>query len=714
MEAYPPNIIDEAVGKVSEVSAYLQIPPWETYSAALSQFSTDAWAWAQSSYHLAVLTLTPVLILGTVLVRVLCSIFMAICGRTLQHAYVQAVWFVQFQRSLSPAAIGAEVAALAAVVGLYLLRRHIRKRRYIPRLRRWMRRHVVRRYQKAVRAVGRTSVLLALALPHLLYAVGVTAAHYAAPAVTRYLALHTPAIDVLTTWMPLVRTILLLHRWTMKKKRLDDAESNKEKEKEDDVATSTRTRTENGHETAAATGGSSTAKKRGTRKRAADRYLEATTNRSTKKTKKQDDAEEAALREEGMELLKYWVVYALLCAVFRALALLPVVGGLVTAAPPAAATAASQSRWRSPPKPPGRIGRMVSALRPTERLLKEVQLLFFGWLLCLPTSLTGAAVDGTTAAATGADARDELMSPLKVRVSEWEASIGSGDRNRPLNIVYRCFAPIVVSVAEFSVQLTQEGRNQGREGGTNNDDDGSDARNANATASDRTTSSSIVASLLGRAIAFVSSVLQVTVFMKMISPATSDWILMAMADGAALLPAAITLLMPGYFTEFGVLYVSNVVPSANSTVTRDNDDGKSMVRYLKYWVIHALLSSLLASLRPILAWVPLSTHATWILWAYIQLEPITRRLHAFLERELTLFGLLHSFPDANGAAADTSQGIDQTMTVKLFRRASSLLPKTPSRSDETSGEEEEETTAAAASTTAPDDSELVDLHAKVD
>ena len=713
MEAYPPNIIDEAVGKVSEVSAYLQIPPWETYSAALSQFSTDAWAWAQSSYHLTVLTLTPVLILGTVLVRVLYSVFMAVGGRTLQHAYVQAAWFVQVQRSLSPAAIGVEVAAAAAVVGLYLLRRHIRRRRYVPRLRRWMRRHVVRRYQNAVRAVGRTSVLLALALPHLLYAVGVTAVHFAAPAVTRYLALHTPAIGVLTTWMPLVRTILLLHRWTMKKKRLDDAESNKEKEKEDDVATSTRT--ENGHETAASVGGSSSAKKRGTRKRVADRYLEATTNRSTKKTKKQDDEEEAALREEGMELLKYWVVYALLCAVFRALALLPVVGGLVTAAPPAAATAASQSRWRSPPKPPGRIGRMVSALRPTERLLKEVQLLFFGWLLCLPTSLTGAAVDGTAATA-GADVKDELMSPLKVRVSEWEASIGSGDRNRPLNIVYRCFAPIVVSVAEFSVQLTQEGRNQGREGGTSNDDDGSDARNANAnaTASDRTTSSSIVASLLGRAIAFVRSVLQVTVFMKMISPATSDWILMAMADGAALLPAAITLLMPGYFTEFGVLYVSNVVPSANSTVARDNDDGRSMVRYLKYWVIHTLLSSLLASLRPILAWVPLSTHATWILWAYVQLEPITRRLHAFLERELTLFGLLHSSPDANAAAADTSQGIDESMTVKLFRRASSMLPKTPStsRPDETSGEEEE-TTAAAASTTAPDaDSELV--HAKID
>jgi len=710
MEAYHPPLIDEAVGKVSAVATYLQIPSAEIYYAALSQYSTDAWAWAKSSYHLTVLTLTPVIILCTLLFRVLGSVFMAIGGRTIQQFGRHAVWFVQVQRSLSAAEIAVELLVVATVVGVYLLRRYIRKRRYVERIRRWMRRHVVTRYQNAVRAVSKTSVLLALALPHLLYAVGVTAIHYAAPSVTKYLALHTPAIGVLTLWMPLVRTVLFLHRWTMKK-RLDDAES----KKKDDGGTA-GTETEN--EAAAAGSGAKTraARKKMTRSttsRAADRYLEATMSKSTKKTKL--DEEEAALREEGMELLKYWVVYALLCAVFRALALLPVVGGLVTAASPAA-TATSQSRWKPPPQP-GRIGRMVSALRPTERLLKEVQLLFFGWLLCLPTSLTGAAV------VDGVDARDERKTPLKHRVSEWEASIGSGDRNRPLNIVYRCFAPIVVSVADFSVQLTQEGRNQGGDwGNAGGGDDGSGGSNANATASTRT-ASSIVARLLGKAIGFARSVLQVTVFMKMISPATSDWILTAMADGAALLPAAITLLMPGYFTEFGVLYVSNVVPSANSTVARDKDDGGSMVRYLKYWVIHTLLSSLLGSLRPILAWVPLSTHVTWILWAYVQLEPITRRLHAFLERELTLFGLLHSFPDASGADGDANQGIDQTMTVKLFRKASSMLPNTSSKPTPTVGGEGEEKSddeaasgeeeaAAAASTTAPADSELV--RAKID
>ena len=416
---------------------------------------------------------------------------------------------------------------------------------------------------------------------------------------------------------------------------------------------------------------------------------------NNKRRTKQED-EDAALREEGMELLKYWVVYALLCAVFRALSLLPVVGTLITAASPTASSA-SQYRWKAPPQP-GRIGKMISALRPTERLLKEVQLLFYVWLLCLPTSLTGAAVDG--------DVRDELMTPLKHRVSEWEASIGSGDRNRPLNIVYRCFAPIVVSVADFSVQLAREGRNVGGGVGSGIDAGGENAANVGA----RTrTASSILASLLGKAIGFVRSMLQVTVFMKMISPATSDWILMTISDGAALLPAAITLLMPGYFTEFGVLYVSNVVPSANSTVARDNDDGGSMMRCLKYWIIHTLLSSLVASLRPLLAWIPLSTHAIWILWAYVQLEPVTTRLHAFLERELILFGLLHSFPVAGSGNGEDKEGIDQTMTVKLFRKASSILPKTPAKSADVGEAEEKknEDEAAIAEQAATADRELV-------
>jgi hypothetical protein len=221
--------------------------------------------------------------------------------------------------------------------------------------------------------------------------------------------------------------------------------------------------------------------------------------------------------------------------------------------------------------------------------------------------------------------------------------------------LYKRFASIAVSVADFSVQLTQEGPSQ--------------------SGKQSSTALNMLARLMTKAIGFIRSVLEVTVFMRMISPSTRDWIVSAIVDGAALLPAAITLAMPGYFTQFGVLYVSNVVPAANSSIARDAEDGASMARYLRYWVIHTLLSCLLESFRPVLAWVPLSTHATWILWAYIQLEPVTAKLFAVFEWELTAFGLLHAQKDTKDGETATGHDIDKTVTIHFLRKASSMLPK---------------------------------------
>ena len=98
----------------------------------------------------------------------------------------------------------------------------------------------------------------------------------------------------------------------------------------------------------------------------------------------------------------------------------------------------------------------------------------------------------------------------------------------------------------------------------------------------------------------IRSFLDVAVFMKVISTPTRDWISTAIADGAALIPAAITLFMPGYFTEFGVIFVSNVLPAANSALTHDTKCVSLVGRYLRYWVIHAMLSSATSSLQPFL------------------------------------------------------------------------------------------------------------------
>ena len=79
-----------------------------------------------------------------------------------------------------------------------------------------------------------------------------------------------------------------------------------------------------------------------------------------------------------------------------------------------------------------------------------------------------------------------------------------------------------------------------------------------------------------------------------------------------------------------------------------------------------------------------------------------------------MFGLLHSFPVAGSGNGEDKEGIDQTMTVKLFRKASSILPKTPAKSADVGEAEEKknEDEAAIAEQAAPADRELV--RAKID
>ena len=99
METPYPTLIDEAVGTVSAVAASLQIPTWEVYRAAFSQYLTDAGAFFRSSYHLAVLTFTPVAIILAYLSKVLCSVAMALGGTAIQQP--GHIWVIKISQDLT-------------------------------------------------------------------------------------------------------------------------------------------------------------------------------------------------------------------------------------------------------------------------------------------------------------------------------------------------------------------------------------------------------------------------------------------------------------------------------------------------------------------------------------------------------------------------------------------------------------------------------------
>ena len=100
--------------------------------------------------------------------------------------------------------------------------------------------------------------------------------------------------------------------------------------------------------------------------------------------------------------------------------------------------------------------------------------------------------------------------------------------------------------------------------------------------------------------------------------------------------------------------------------------GSTINRYLQYWVVYAIVSSILSSFSPILAWLPLSTHMMWVLWAYIQLESTTLWMYHVLEWDLMAFGLLHR---QSHNEDEKESGVQDAVTMKLIN---SFLTKVPS------------------------------------
>ena len=110
-----------------------------------------------------------------------------------------------------------------------------------------------------------------------------------------------------------------------------------------------------------------------------------------------------------------------------------------------------------------------------------------------------------------------------------------------------------------------------------------------------------------------------------------------------MLPSILLMLLPlpGCST-FGVITASLIVPVAHSIrscdeiekrtkgeSTESKVDGGS--RFLKFWVLHAAFSWIIDSFQHILAWIPFSTLAIWLLWAMLLLETTTRLIYGWFE-----------------------------------------------------------------------------------
>ncbi len=415
------------------------------------------------------------------------------------------------------------------------------------------------------------------------------------------------------------------------------------------------------------------------------------------------------LSREAAELLKYWIVYAILTALIQTATLLPILGRVFYNANPinAKKAAASMKRWSSKHK--NRVS-WLDKIKLSTGLLEEFKLFFFAWLLLLPTSLTSTSTksssDGSfTASKSGSSGSNDIKNRIKAleKKAKYASSTQKSNSirrktlnteapfsNQPLDIVYVRLAPIVISLVSTSTNIVNDTSN------------GSD--NSNSVSGDV---NDPLQAFKAKCTTFSRTVLEAMVWTKIISESTKNLIINTFRQCTSILPAAVTMFMPSYFTNYGIIYVRLIVPSANSSSSYDAFialhqnlgaeniiDANGLVnerwinaasninRFLQFWVIQGIVAAIVMSFAPVLAWIPLSTHMTWLLWAYVQLESTTMKLYNILARDLVAFGILkksESILNGDKHLGDETKAIDvnETTIMQLLKR----VPTNPLTSD---------------------------------
>jgi len=160
-----------------------------------------------------------------------------------------------------------------------------------------------------------------------------------------------------------------------------------------------------------------------------------------------------------------------------------------------------------------------------------------------------------------------------------------------------------------------------------------------------------------------------------------------------LIPAA-TLLMPYFVTVYGVLYVQYAAPVAATVAALGPDKLTAhQHQWLQYWVLHALVQGCLNRLAGILWWIPLSTHAVFLLWCYLAVLPqAVTSWYAVLQDEWQSLGLLPPPPEGNGEMMTMEW--EATRTARAVSWILDRLPSAATTADDVGGIDETAVAAA--------------------
>lgn len=147
----PPNLADVSYRlslKIHEAIAYFEIPALHEVTNSFQIAWKDSILAFQSTSHFLRITFRPLLILLALISRYVYIVLEILARHTVHHAYIGmkeslhqlkigTKEFIRFQRSLPRFWIGVELGICALLIAGYLLRRFIKKRRYVERVEAW-------------------------------------------------------------------------------------------------------------------------------------------------------------------------------------------------------------------------------------------------------------------------------------------------------------------------------------------------------------------------------------------------------------------------------------------------------------------------------------------------------------------------------------------------------------------------------------------------
>mmetsp|Transcript_716 Transcript_716/g.1150 ORF Transcript_716/g.1150 Transcript_716/m.1150 type:complete len:640 (-) Transcript_716:419-2338(-) len=538
---------------LTQTAEYLQLPPWEEYRESLLEAAHVTYKAVLVDAQLIYVTLRPLFILLSWFMGHFARLMSFLLKDAAIRSQISVKRVIVFQHSLPRFWILVEASIIAACIAAYLLRRLIKRRRYVERLRAWYdtkRRAAQRKYDAALDKVSRISTTLAMCLPHILYGVGAFVVKWLLSDVFVYIASDVPLLECITVFEPTFHTVVAVQRFQHLCNVHRKLYANDPLVVEDDSPPC-----------------------EDNERRGVDNYEPMMTKIQLKKEEKKSNA-------HLQKLLRYWVIFGLVISFGKLLIMLPLVCRLV--------------------------------LKIEDNVIRQLLLVMFVWLRYLP--LPSSKQMGKT---FGKHAR--LYS------------------TNTIDIVYcNLVQPFLLPLANVT-----EGRKQTR-------------------------------GMIELFLAQLETFLSVCVFMKALRAERKEQIVHVVTEGLALLPACTTLLMPSMFTAYGCVYVGGFVSTANSAKCDDaivksdkkaafisDDDPKLLqlrmlrVRWLRYWCVYVNVLFLLARAGSILAWIPLSTHATLVLLVWLQLPAFggAPLLYDILVTEMSGFGIIE--PDESFDAEKT-------------------------------------------------------------